>query len=354
MDETLERLTRYQRSFDDLINMIPLKYYMPTDSDDLALNRYAHNKKNKAPKQEIKEATRRAKRQKLDPEAQTFADVQQELASKAAAELKRQPLLTNGVDGGNTSASLPELREKLRRKIAAMRISREQGKAIPENAMEDVDGSDAAAPRSRQEILEKRLKRKKEKKELRLKKKNNATTQSKPADTVKGEKNSRNMDALGDNISFGKIESNTDVKGPKATPKKTGSDVKGLLKKAENKAKKLEALQTADPDKAKAIAEGQKWNKVLKLAEGHVVKDDLKLLKKTVKRKDKQKAKASKDWSARTTSVAKAQADKQKKRNDNLKARVENKGSKGKVSKSKPKKASRPGFEGGSRKKAKK
>ncbi|KAJ3219288.1 hypothetical protein HDU67_001907 [Dinochytrium kinnereticum] len=337
-DAVLARLQQYNKSFDDLISLIPLKFYMPTDPDDLATVESSYYMPSYMPKEQ------------LDPEAKTFIDVQMELAAKASIAPKNPSGLTNGSEAG---ASIPELREKLRMKIAAMRVNREKGK--PEGLSDENDGeAEAIPPRSRQEILEKRLKRKKEKKEKKANKKKSTTnTDATPNGKGKVGENSPKP-GTSEDISFGKISFGANEKAAKGASRKNGPDAKGLLMKAENKAKRLQALQDVNPEKAKTVIENQKWNKVLKMAEGQVVKDDLTLLKKTVKRKEKLKTKSSKDWENRTSSVAKSQAEKQKKRNDNLRNRVENKGKgKGKVAKS-TKKPARPGFEGGSRKKSKK
>ncbi|KAJ3107215.1 surfeit locus protein [Phlyctochytrium planicorne] len=342
VDESRKRLISYEESFNALINLIPLKHYLPPDDEDASWNKFAHNKKNKAPKQEIKESTKRAKKMRLelDPAAQkTFSDIQAEKAEKVAektsnGKAKLTPLLGNGV-AGDHSLTVPEIRDKVRMKIAEMKASREKRT----NPSKEGEGTAVVAtPRSRQEILEKRLKRRKEKQEKRKSKSKpkDASDLKNPAPTKAKEETDT------ENISFGKIN----IGQTEKSSKKGSGDAKSLLKKAENKAKKLEAIKAADPDIAKAIVDSQKWGKLMKQAEGKVVKDDIKLLKKTVKKKDKLKSKSAKDWDSRTSSVAKAQAERQKRRNENLKARTENKGKGGKV-----KKAARPGFEGGSRKK---
>ena len=78
------------------------------------------------------------------------------------------------------------------------------------------------------------------------------------------------------------------------------------------------------------------------------------MLKKTLKRKEKAKKKSGKEWDERITGVEKAKEGKQKRREENLRKRREEKGikrggkkggskkSKGKSSKGK----ARPGFEG--------
>jgi Surfeit locus protein 6 len=67
-------------------------------------------------------------------------------------------------------------------------------------------------------------------------------------------------------------------------------------------------------------------------------------LKKALKRQESTKKKSEKEWQGRLEGVAKGQEIRQRKREDNLQKRREEKGSKGK--KNKNKKVKRPGFEG--------
>lgn len=111
--------------------------------------------------------------------------------------------------------------------------------------------------------------------------------------------------------------------------------------------------------KVSELEEQKQWDKVLASATGVKIRDDEKLLKKAAKRKDKQKEKSGIAWNERKQAEVKQQADRQKKRQDNIAARKAAKGGKGKkassstLSKSKTpsgKKPSfgkaRPGFEG--------
>ena len=74
------------------------------------------------------------------------------------------------------------------------------------------------------------------------------------------------------------------------------------------------------------------------------------LLKKTIARKEREKKKSKQEWGERLARVDKAREDRQKKREENLAKRRNEKGGKGKkaVKTKKPVvKKKRPGFEGG-------
>jgi hypothetical protein len=126
--------------------------------------------------------------------------------------------------------------------------------------------------------------------------------------------------------------------------KKGKSDAKTALDAAQKKQARINGL---DETKRKDIEEKDLWLAAKKRAQGEKVFDDVNLLKKTLKRQDKQKEKSKQEWKERLTNVQDGKERKQKKREENLKKRREEKGQKGKKKVKKPgKKVKRPGFEG--------
>ncbi|KAI0468129.1 SURF6-domain-containing protein [Xylaria cf. heliscus] len=128
------------------------------------------------------------------------------------------------------------------------------------------------------------------------------------------------------------------------TPKKGPSDPKTALLKFENQKKRLEAM---DEEKRKDIEEKESWLTARRRAEGEKIKDDEKMLKKAVKRKESTKRKSTKEWAARTEGVAKGIKDRQKKREENIRKRRDEKllGKAGRKKGAKKTKG-RAGFEG--------
>lgn len=62
-------LERHNHTFESLLNLIPPKYYIVNDDDDgnVHHNQFQKNKKQKAPKQVVKEATKKARKNKVRP-----------------------------------------------------------------------------------------------------------------------------------------------------------------------------------------------------------------------------------------------------------------------------------------------
>ncbi|TVY21965.1 Ribosomal RNA-processing protein 14 [Lachnellula arida] len=246
----------------------------------------------------------------------------------------------------------PELlRSRLAAKIETLRAARK------------ADGPDGAPARNRQELMEARRKKEEQrrahKKELRLKAKVEEDARREAAlasarDSPASSMMSPSIHSPPHSFSFGRVafadgqQLAEDLSTLQSAPKKKGpQDVATALLANEKKRLRLAGL---DDEKRADIKEKDLWLNAKKRAHGERVRDDNSLLKKTLKRKEKAKKKSEGEWKERKEGVAKSQAMKQKKREENLKKRRDEKGSKGKGKgksagkKSKPK--SRPGFEG--------
>lgn len=153
-----------------------------------------------------------------------------------------------------------------------------------------------------------------------------------------------------EDVSFGNIQFSStpgieDMVDPSDVKKKKkgASDAKTQLKKLETQKEKLEALKQSNPEKAKDIEEKETWKKAMKLAAGEKVKDDISLLKRTIKKQDQQKKKSGKEWTDRIKSQTYQKSERQKKRQENIQKRKEDKKGSGK---GKGKGKARAGFEG--------
>jgi phosphopantetheinyl transferase (holo-ACP synthase) len=144
MAELKQRILRNQRLFDDLAALIPQKFYKM--EEEVVIPKFMKNPKEIAPKQAIKEASKKAKKQRLDPDV--FAPAIHEDEDMEEVEIPTVQPLEN--------SDAVELKEKLQQRIQELRQKR-----------------GAADPKSRQELLEKRKQKQEKRKELLKKQKEN-------------------------------------------------------------------------------------------------------------------------------------------------------------------------------------
>jgi hypothetical protein len=250
-------------------------------------------------------------------------------------------------------ANTEEVRNRLAAKIEALRAARK------------ADGPDGAPARTRQELMEARRKKEEQrrahKKLLRQKAKEeeerireehlssrNSPAISSSAGLMSPQADEENRFSFG-RVTFGDgqfmdadLSNVLDAKKPKGP-----QDPATALQANEKKQARLSGL---DDEKRADIEEKDLWLNAKKRAHGERVRDNTSLLKKALKRKDKAKKKSEREWNERTEGVKKSQDARQKKREENLRRRKEDKGSnakKGLATKgSKGKVKKRPGFEG--------
>ncbi|KAF5584771.1 RRP14-like protein [Fusarium pseudocircinatum] len=247
-------------------------------------------------------------------------------------------------------ADTSAIRARLAAKIEALRAARK------------ADGPDGKPIRTRQELIESRRKkqeaRKAHKQEMRKqakleeqRKREEALASSSPGVMSPAVE----LDESASNFTFGRVafgdgaQLSRDLGHVLSQGKKKGpSDPKTALIKVQNQKKRLQEL---NPEKRADIAEKDIWLTARRRAEGEKIRDDEALLKRAVKRKEAAKKKSEKAWRERSDGVKMAQKDRQRKREDNLRQRRDDKllgkaGKKKKGGAAGGKKKSRPGFEG--------
>ncbi|TPX44542.1 hypothetical protein SeMB42_g04292 [Synchytrium endobioticum] len=344
LDGLEDRLHKHRQAVEALVELIPPKWYLPTieaDEDIMPMNKkFMKNVKNQAPKQTVKETTRKAKKAKLNPENY-----------KSAVQLEREEAANHNDEAStnNTETSVPskpeqhgrannvqELRQRLNARISELQSKR----------------SISTKGEGRAALLERRLKKKEERKKAHKEVKGRTTASMDDGDRPLKDGPSSDKQSTNDvapSLSFGKIQYGND---DNATSKKRKSDTLGLLKAAEAKKRRLEELQVKNAPKAATIMEKQAWSQLERKAEGDKLKDDPKLLKKTLKREQKRKEKSANEWEERNAQVQKSMDDRQKKRAENIAARKSGAkdkkkgGSSNKSAKKHSNKTRRPGFEG--------
>lgn len=113
--------------------------------------------------------------------------------------------------------------------------------------------------------------------------------------------------ALG--MKFNKFEKPED---PHFVEPKKKKGLKGKLKVAERKQQKLKKM---DPEEAKQVH----WKNAIDKAQGIKVKDDPKLIRKAMKRKEAEKKRHKKKWAERTEKLEESKKLRQKKRKERIK-----------------------------------
>ncbi|KAH9034709.1 surfeit locus protein 6-domain-containing protein [Lactarius pseudohatsudake] len=361
-------LEKHNQTFESLLSLIPPKYYLPQDDEDQqGASRYHKNKKmQQAPKQAIKEASKKARREKARPltsNNKTVLDLQSDQHTSTSKGKHKAPTLDDS-DGEAISSELdvhmddsdPEddpapivplpqsesietLRAKLHAKIEAMRIKKRG----------DGEGN------SKDELLEERRlqrasMRERRRKETKEKIRKEKESKGKSKDTVPPAKSQllvpdgsapsppeRDPRSRLTNVQFSSIADSSS--SSRKSKLKTSSNPSQALQQLTSRKEKISALPE---EKRKQIEEREKWEKAEARMEGVKVRDDEARLKKAAKRKEKEKAKGRKAWTERKEQLAANMATRQKKRTDNIASRNEKRKERQKGVKGK----SRPGFEG--------
>jgi hypothetical protein len=108
----------------------------------------------------------------------------------------------------------------------------------------------------------------------------------------------------------------------------TGKNYKALLEQAKKKQEKLAVLEKTDIALAKELSHKELWKAALSKAEGVKVRDNPELLKKALKKKQKQKEQSHRKWAAREENLSRQMKDRQDKRTKNIMKKKESRISK--------------------------
>jgi len=234
-DELLQRLEEHSKYFSSMLAMIPDRFLHEQNEGN---GKFYRNKRERKPKQSIKEASKRAKRLKLDPE-HTKAD------KRGVVEPEHQPELPHVLQRfnveGKQNESLNDLREKLRIKIEALQ--------------------------SKHDLQQSRKKKKvtvnKKDKKKQIKSRTATSTAIKKLSIVRED----------GKIVFSKFDFTTQSEPSDKIDKHKKIDYKKLLAKAEAKEKSLKALKEKDARRSEQLEEQLNWKKAIKCFEHHVKSD---------------------------------------------------------------------------------
>lgn len=353
-------LSENAKFFDRLVDLVPAKYYHPSDQE-LLNTKFLKKNAQAAAKQLMKEQYKQNKRAKLNPDtAKTSLQIQQQQveelresdsseeddAARPAQEHRPEPVRTLNLAAGGTP-SHTTLQEKLQQRLQTLREQRhadddtskpnkgkrmkdkdqDKRKQIKQNIPKEL-GTAAAAKAWRHSQLgtDKGTKRKADGAEQV------GSKRQKPS-------NKAGVDEQAD-LQFGRVEVGQ-THGPSTKrQKKKKPSKEQLLQEAVQK----QQQKADDFENPKGQGKQEAWKSALARARGEKVLDDPKLLRKSLKKDAKLKEKKSKAWKQRQGEQKQAQAKKQKKRLDNLQGRADTK--KAHRVEKREKKLMRAGFEG--------
>ena len=277
------------------------------------------------PKQEVKEKSKKARRSKYDLAAQKSIP---ELQRQDEAERPVTRLASGDADAGSSRpSSIGDLRAKLHAKIEELRQTR---------------GGSSGGKRARSPEA--------------------AGVDRRPAKRARHQDGSAAKGGLAaqpsveESLQFGEISAKPrgkqalDESLRKRSKGKKKSDLQSLLQRAKENKEKLQQLQgTKEGDELK---QQHDWDAAMRRAQGEKVRDDPKLLKKSLKRRQRAKKKSAQAWAEREKAVEEQRKGRQDKREQNLQQRATQKKEKRlkqkgvAVPKAKAKSEARPGFEG--------
>jgi len=128
------------------------------------------------------------------------------------------------------------------------------------------------------------------------------------------------------NIVYSKFDLVSTAANPLADKRNSKKNkLQNLLVKSQKEEKRLSELEVKNPAKAQDIKEKKKWKKAIDLSEGLKVKDNSKLIKKSLMKKRKDKQKSGKKWTERNEAVEKSMAAHQQKREKHISERKQKK-----------------------------
>lgn len=383
-------LEAHNTTFETLLNLIPAKYYLVQElSEEQIASKYQKNsKKQKAPKQAVKEASKKAKRDKLDPaNNKTITEIQNDTLPKSenpsskrkgkqkatAEELEDDESDAMDVDvafeDGDSdededgpaesqefvpmpqSGGIQALKDKFNARMAQLK------RGGPRNYHAGANGDagsrdeliEESRRRHRAEVREKRRKETKEK--IRREEASKGKKGKDRENYAKGNQTKAQLlvpdEPSSSKQKYGSSETNVNFSLVGGSTKKSHTNLKTSSNPTQalsQIAARKEKLSSLPEEKRKEKEEREKWAKAEARMEGVKVHDDEAKLKKSVKRKEKEKSRSKKQWDERKQQVETTMIAKQKKRTDNIASRNERRNDKRKGIKSKDK--GRPGFEG--------
>lgn len=327
-DAALRKIQLNDRFFCETMESIPPQYYFPTDEEENWLKSQPKGSKKyhrvRLPAvlllvlciaaievmqtngvlsllflqdvlaQNFQESSKKSfKRAKFSPsEQKTNEERQLETAEDEKRQKKKQVQKTRVMkaDKNPSATSLDGLKERLALKIQAHREQRKADEKTGKKRKENGAAKIEPAQKKRKTgtaSLGSAFNNKTGKKDAE------DATEAKPKATSAA---AASVDVSVDSISYGSLLL-VDEKKPVEKKTRNGQGIRGiknLLKKAERNQQRMDELKKTE--EGKAVVEAKQWNSAIKQAAGELVMDDPKLLRNKLKKKEKAKAKSTKEW----------------------------------------------------------
>lgn len=153
-----------------------------------------------------------------------------------------------------------------------------------------------------------------------------------PQDTQAAKPSTPKTPAVPTQITFGRFEFNSgdsiDTDSKKKRTKKFQTKEKQListLKKVENEQNEINRLREENPEEGKEILRSKHWKTALAKAKGEKVRDNVQLLRKSIKKQHQIRTQSAKKWQKNKSETDKRMKEKQDKRTANLQKRKDEK-----------------------------
>lgn len=176
----------------------------------------------------------------------------------------------------------------------------------------------------------------KDKSEDRQKKARTTTTKEWSAtpinNTSESKSNLSKTSTVPNQITFGRFDFNTEDSIEKNSKKNKGkkfetkqTKLKNTLKQMESEQDELKRLKEENPEEGKEILRTKNWKTALAKAKGEKIRDNVQLLRKTIKKQDKRRQHSAKKWQEKKSETDKRMKERQDKRQANLQKRKDDK-----------------------------
>lgn len=377
-DQFIERCQRNQSVFSSFIDLIPSKIYLNPDDHSNWIRHVTAEPKKKTSKAEVDTTSKQNGSGKVprsdddDSEMEVDAEDDGEFnrvnkfdprVFKTVSQIFKDFQLMEEKEKKFSKIKFPQLKKNNQEKSTSVKVlNKSQHKSLSKNEDGTVTPSkSSSAPANKSAEAKKALKRvskQKEQKNIAAKRQRQrydshtepqiVSIDHEEANSISDRKQILNRSGQ---VVFSKFDFTAD-KTLKKTQKKGDNeknlrenpkDYKKLIKKLQDKRERIDNLKLTEPEKAMELETTEKWKTAIDKASGVKVKDDINLLKKSLKKVEKKKEKTKRDWNDRVKEAKRIKERAQDKRQKNIEKRRE-KTKETKIKKLKKKGRIMPGF----------